>query len=207
MAEKLSSDVWTSGNLFERLEHRDKFFVLDVRNRDEFEKFRLEDRIPIPAISIPYFEMLEQDGKDETLDSVVAYVERDLADHLPSDMPILAVRAKGDTSEIVSQRLRRLGYANANLKGGMKAWGECYATRALVEGPDLAIYQVSRPARACLSYVVAGTGKAVVIDPLRHLHPYLDLARGKSLRIETVINTHGHADHISPGFPVVLDLM
>ncbi len=102
------------------------------------------------------------------LDSVVAYVERDLTDQLPSDLPILAVCAKGDTSEFVAQGLRRLGYASANLKGGMKAWGEHYATRAVVEGPDLAIYQVSRPARGCLSYIVASAGKAIVIDPLRH---------------------------------------
>jgi hypothetical protein len=34
----------------------------------------------------------------------------------------------------------------------MKAWDEHYATGALVEGPDLAIYQVSRPARGCPSY-------------------------------------------------------
>src|SRR5207237_9956690 len=54
---------------------------------------------------------------------------------------------------------------------GMKAWGEHYAVRALVEDPDLAIYQVSRPARGCLSYIVASAGKAIVIDPLRHLHP------------------------------------
>jgi glyoxylase-like metal-dependent hydrolase (beta-lactamase superfamily II) len=195
----MNNEVWTAGDLLERLERRDKFFVLDVRNRDEFEKFRLEGRSTVPAVNIPYFEMLELGGKDEMLDSVVAYVERDLADQLPSDVPILAVCAKGDTSEFVAQGLRRLGYASANLERGMKAWGEYYATRALLEGPDLAIYQVSRPARGCLSYVVASAGKAIVIDPLRHLYPYLDLARDMSLTIEAVIDTHGHADHISGG--------
>ena len=115
----------------------------------------------MPAVNIPYVEMLELGDKEEMLDSVVAYVERDLADQLPSDLPILAVCAKGDTSEFVAQALRRLGYASANRKGGMKAWGEHYATRALVEGPDLAIYQVSRPARGCLSYLVASAGKAI----------------------------------------------
>jgi glyoxylase-like metal-dependent hydrolase (beta-lactamase superfamily II) len=143
--------------------------------------------------------MLELGGKDEMVDSVVAYVEQHMANQLPHALPILSVCAKGDTSEFVAQGLRRLGYASANLKGGMKAWGEHYATRALAEGPDLAIYQVSRPARGCLSYVVASAGKAVVIDPLRHLHPYLDLARSKGLTIEKVIDTHGHADHISGG--------
>src|SRR5512141_2372727 len=198
-ADRMHEEVWTARDLLERMERRDDFFVLDVRNRDEFERFRLEGRSTLPAVNIPYFEMLELGGKDEMLDSVVAYVERDLSDKLPSDLPILAVCAKGDTSKFVAQGLRHLGYAGANLKGGMKAWGEHYATRALVEGPDLAIYQVSRPARGCLSYVVASAGKAIVIDPLRHLHPYLDLARGTGLTIETVIDTHGHADHISGG--------
>jgi glyoxylase-like metal-dependent hydrolase (beta-lactamase superfamily II)/rhodanese-related sulfurtransferase len=199
VAERLNHDVWTAGNLLERLERRDKFFVLDVRNRDEFERFRLEGRSPVPAVNVPYFEMLELGGKDEMLDSVIGYVERDLVDQLPSDLPILAVCAKGDTSEFVAQGLRQLGYASANLKGGMKAWGEYYATRTLVEGPDLAIYQVSRPARGCLSYMVASAGQAIVIDPLRHLHPYLDLARGSGLTVKAVIDTHGHADHISGG--------
>jgi len=197
--DPLTGDVWTAGDLLDRLERRDAFFVLDVRNRDEFERFRLEGRRPVPALNIPYFEMLEIGGKDEMVDSVVAYVEQDLTGALPSDLPILAVCAKGDTSEFVAQGLRRLGYRSANLKGGMRAWGEHYATRPLVESPDLAIYQVSRPARGCLSYVVASARKAIVIDPLRHLQPYLDLARGKGLTIEAVIDTHGHADHISGG--------
>jgi glyoxylase-like metal-dependent hydrolase (beta-lactamase superfamily II) len=143
--------------------------------------------------------MLELGGKDEMVDSVVAYIEQHMANQLPHALPILSVCAKGDTSEYVSQGLHRLGYASANLEGGMKAWGLHYATRAVVETPTLAVYQVSRPARGCLSYVVASAGKAVVIDPLRHLHPYLDLARSKGLTIERVIDTHGHADHISGG--------
>jgi glyoxylase-like metal-dependent hydrolase (beta-lactamase superfamily II)/rhodanese-related sulfurtransferase len=199
VAERLDGEVWTPANLLEWLEDGADFFVLDVRNRDEFQRFRLEGRRPLPAINVPYFEMLELGGKDEMLDSVVAYLESELAAQLPADRPILAVCAKGDTSEFVAQGLRRLGYASANLKGGMKAWGGHYATQAVVESPDLAVYQVSRPARGCLSYVVAGAGKALVIDPLRHLHPYLDLADAAGLTIESVIDTHGHADHISGG--------
>jgi glyoxylase-like metal-dependent hydrolase (beta-lactamase superfamily II)/rhodanese-related sulfurtransferase len=199
MAERLNERAWTAEDLLERLERREKFFIVDVRNRDEFERFPIEGRSPVPSINIPYFEMLELGGKDDMLESVVSYVERDLARQLPSDMPILAVCAKGGTSEFVAQGLRHLDYDSSNLEGGMKAWGEHYATRALVEGPDLAIYQVSRPARGCLSYIVGSAGKAIVVDPLRHLHPYVDLARAKGLTIEAVIDTHGHADHISGG--------
>ncbi len=102
-AERLQEEVWTTGDLLERLEGRDKFFVLDVRNRDEFQRFRLEGCTPVPAVNIPYFEMLEVGGKDEMLDSVVAYLEREAAARFPSDLPILAVCAKGDTSEFVAQ--------------------------------------------------------------------------------------------------------
>jgi glyoxylase-like metal-dependent hydrolase (beta-lactamase superfamily II)/rhodanese-related sulfurtransferase len=192
-------EAWSAEELLRRLDRRDPLFVLDVRNRDEFERFRLEGRSPLPTVNVPYFEMLEAGGKDDMLESVVAYLEQNLAGQLPSDLPILAVCAKGGTSEFVAQGLRRLNYSGTNLEGGMKAWGEHYATRALVESPDLSIFQVSRPARGCLSYVVASDRKAIVIDALRHLHPYLDLARDKGLTIEAVIDTHGHADHISGG--------
>jgi glyoxylase-like metal-dependent hydrolase (beta-lactamase superfamily II)/rhodanese-related sulfurtransferase len=197
--KKNGESVWMTADLLARLERCEKFFVLDVRNRDEFERFRLEGREPLPAVNLPYFEMLELGGKDEMVDSVVACVEEHLAGQLPRELPILSVCAKGDTSEYVAQGLGLLGYTSANLKGGMKAWGDYYSTRAVVETPDLAVYQVSRPARGCLSYVVASNGKALVIDPLRHTHPYLELAKSKSFEIESVVDTHGHADHISGG--------
>ena len=147
MAKPPNDETWTAADLFERLERRDKFFLLDVRNRDEFARSRIEGRSPLPAVNVPYFEMLEEGGQDDMLDSVVAYVGRNLADHLPSDLPLLAVCAKGGTSEIVAQGLRRLGYASVNLAGGMEAWSRHYLTRALLAGRELAIYQVSRPAR------------------------------------------------------------
>lgn len=195
----MTGNAWTTQELLERLERRDGLFVLDVRNREEFERFRLEGCEPLATVNVPYFEMLELGGKDEMLDSVMAYVERDLAGQLPTDRPALAVCAKGETSEFVAEGLRRLGYASASLEGGMRAWGKYYATRAVEESSDAAVYQISRPARGCLSYAIASEGKAIVIDPGRHLGPYLALAREKGFAIETVIDTHGHADHISGG--------
>lgn len=191
--------VWTAGELLDRLDEQNEPFVLDVRNREEFERFRLEGRRPLQTLNLPYFEMLEAGGQDDMMDSVVACLERDLATQLPRDRPILAVCAKGTTSLFVAEGLRRLGYDGFTLEGGIAGWGGHYATRAVVEGPDLSIYQISRPARGCLSYVVAGNGRATVIDATRHLHPYLELARRRGLVIERVLDTHGHADHISGG--------
>ena len=128
---------------------------------------------------MPYFELLEMGGKDDMLDSITAGLEQGLAQQLPKDTPILAVCAKGESAGFVAQVLRQMGFDAATLQGGTKAWSEHYAIQTISETADLAVYQVSRPARGCLSYVIASEGKAIVIDPLRHLAPYLDLARNK----------------------------
>lgn len=61
------------------------------------------------------------------------------------------------------------------------------------------ITQIARPARGCLSYVVASGRRAIIVDPLRHADHYLSLCRREAWEIELVIDTHGHADHISGG--------
>jgi len=197
--DELTTEIaWTAGELLDQLRRRQKLFVLDVRNREEFARFPLEGA-SLSAINLPYFEMLEAGGKDDMVDSVVACVEQDFADKLPKDSPVLAVCAKGDTSEYVMQGLQRLGYDAGSLKGGMKAWGNYYEWQAIVDTPELGIFQISRPARGCLSYMVVGDGKAIVVDPLRHLHPYTELAGAHNCRVTTIIDTHSHADHISGG--------
>ena len=197
--DELATEIqWTAGQLLDQLRRRQKLFVLDVRNREEFERFPLEGA-GVSAINLPYFEILESGGKDDMVDSVVACLEREFADELPKDAPILAVCAKGDTSEYVMQGLQRLGYDAGSLKGGMKAWGNYYEAQAIVDTLELAVFQISRPARGCLSYMVVGDGKAIVIDPLRHLQPYTELARARNWSITTIIDTHSHADHISGG--------
>ncbi len=97
MPESTAGPVWTTGHLLEQLEQRGKFFVVDVRNRDAFERFRVEGRVPLPAVNIPYFELLEMGGKDDMLDSVTAGIEQGLAQELPKDVPILTVCAKGES--------------------------------------------------------------------------------------------------------------
>lgn len=49
------------------------------------------------------------------------------------------------------------------------------------------------------SYLVgcAATGEAIVIDPLREIKPYLEMAKAQNLRITAVTETHIHADFLS----------
>jgi hydroxyacylglutathione hydrolase len=52
---------------------------------------------------------------------------------------------------------------------------------------------------SCASYLVGdtGAGVAAVIDPQWAIEPYLRLSRLHGVRIEHVIETHNHADHVS----------
>jgi len=51
----------------------------------------------------------------------------------------------------------------------------------------------------CASYLIgdADAGAAAVIDPQWDIDPYLQLSRLHGLRIEHVLETHNHADHVS----------
>ena len=200
MAEKASSTTqWEVEQLHEQLEQGEDFFVFDVRNEDEYESWKIEGRKKIPMVNVPYYEMLEVDEHDDIVDSFVDFLEKGWTEKLPRSEPILAVCAKGDTSEFVAEALRRLDFKAFNLEGGTAAWGDHYHTRPIVETAELGVYQVSRPARGCLSYMVTSEGKAALIDPLRHTDVYASLAAEKGVSIELVLDTHGHADHISGG--------
>ena len=51
----------------------------------------------------------------------------------------------------------------------------------------------------CASYLVGdrGSGTAAVVDPQWDIAPYLHLSRLHGVRIEHVLETHNHADHVS----------
>jgi glyoxylase-like metal-dependent hydrolase (beta-lactamase superfamily II)/rhodanese-related sulfurtransferase len=176
----------TVDELKQMLDSGEPFVLLDVRNDDEFERWRIEGRYPFETVHIPYFAFLEdQEGS-------IARV--------PKDRPIVAVCAKGGASDYVAELLRERGYNAMNLEGGMIAWGNYYQVKSIpAVGTDLAIYQVIRPARGDLAYVVVSNGEAVIIDPTRHLEPYLDLVDREGLRLVAILDTHAHADHISGG--------
>jgi rhodanese-related sulfurtransferase/glyoxylase-like metal-dependent hydrolase (beta-lactamase superfamily II) len=57
--------------------------------------------------------------------------------------------------------------------------------------------QVIHEDLGCASYIAADDGTAVVVDPQWDIEPYLHLARLHGVRIEHVLETHNHADHVS----------
>ncbi len=197
MSEGASQTEWTAAELSRRLESGEEFFVFDVRMDEEYEAWKIEGSVPLPMVNVPYYEMLEVDEHDDVVDTFVDFLQESWASKLPADKPILAVCAKGDTSEFVAEAMRRLDLDAYNLAGGTKAWGDYYDVRTVEESEERSVYQVVRPARGCLSYVVVSQGNGVVIDPLRHIVHYTQLAEEKGFEITLVLDTHGHADHIS----------
>ena len=192
--------VWSPAYLHQRLAGAHPFAILDVRNEDEFARWKIEGKAPLRSLNIPYFDLLDlEDEKEEIATAVARAVPIYLKGKLPEGEPVLVVCAKGDTSPHVADGLRRQGYEAFNLEGGMAAWGDHYELRPIVESARLTIFQISRPAKGCLSYVVASGGEAVVVDAARHTDSYMRLVTERSWRVKGVIESHLQADHVSGG--------
>lgn len=172
------------------LDDGEPFILLDVRNEDEFQRWKVEGKHTPPTVNIPYFAFLEDTEGN--------------AGKVPRDRPVVVICAKGGSSAWVADEvLRPRGYDVANLKGGMAAWGSYYAVHSVPEAVGtVRIWQLERPARGCLHHMIGygqGVRQAVVIDPPRHYERVIDLARSEGLTITHIIDTHAHADHISGG--------
>ena len=47
------------------------------------------------------------------------------------------------------------------------------------------------------AYYIESNGEAAIIDPLREVQPYIDMAENRGARIKYVFETHFHADFVS----------
>lgn len=197
----------TPGELRARFNRREPIVIFDVRPDDQFDVCQIDAPPPGRVLHVPLRRMLDASGGAEAPDAVAAYARTHLREALPRDASIVAVCARGLTAQAVVAGLQQSGYAAELLAGGMQAWGEFYEVVPIDVGPpegghhteDIRIFQVIRAARGCVSHVVASGREAIVIDPLRHVDRYLDFARDHRVRIVAVVDTHGHADHVSGG--------
>jgi glyoxylase-like metal-dependent hydrolase (beta-lactamase superfamily II)/rhodanese-related sulfurtransferase len=183
----------TSSEMKRMLDAGEEFILLDVRNDDEFARWRIEGRHMPPTVHIPYFVAIEDP------DGFMAHVER----QIPKDRLVVAVCAKGDSSAwIANEFLRPKGYRVVNLEGGIVAWGSYYDAHEVPESADdvVRVIQLERTARGCLHYIVNYDGdKAIVIDPPRHVERVLEVTHQRGWSITHIFETHVHADHITGG--------
>ncbi|WHY73217.1 MBL fold metallo-hydrolase [Fictibacillus enclensis] len=175
----------TAAQVASRVIRKSNLFILDVRNEDTFQDWKIEGEA-FQYLNIPYFDLL--DGVD------------DILDQLPKDTDILVVCAKEGSSVMVAEMLSEQGLDVFYLQGGMKAWSEYLRpvkVGSLKNGG--ALYQFVRLGKGCLSYLIESDGEALIVDTARMTEPYEAFAREKGLTIKYAVDTHLHADHISGG--------
>ncbi|GAA0303054.1 glyoxylase-like metal-dependent hydrolase (beta-lactamase superfamily II)/rhodanese-related sulfurtransferase [Gracilibacillus halotolerans] len=181
----MSVNKWTAAQVARKVIDNEELFILDVRNQDAFEDWKIEGH-KFEYLNIPYFELL--DGVEEILPK------------LPTDKEVLVVCAKEGSSVMVAEMLSDAGREVAYLEGGMKSWSsylEPIKVADLDNGGEL--YQFVRIGKGCLSYMVISEGEAAIIDAVRFTDLFIDFAKEKNVEIKHVFDTHLHADHISGG--------
>lgn len=164
--------------------------LLDVRNADEFESWKIEGRRPIDIVHIPYFDFIEDEH------AAIARLPQTTRD-------IVVVCAKGGSSEMVADLLRGAGRPARNLIGGMIAYGQ-YLQPIRIPNTSgvpshLEVWQFNRRGKGCLSYAILDHDEAIIVDPSRTIDAYETFLTMKGARLRHVLDTHVHADHVSGG--------
>jgi glyoxylase-like metal-dependent hydrolase (beta-lactamase superfamily II)/rhodanese-related sulfurtransferase len=175
--------------LLKRADAGDPLLLLDVRNADDFERWRIEARRPLETVHVPYFDFIEDEEKAMA--------------SLPKSREVVVVCASGDSSEMVAEMLNERGFPARNVVGGMAAYG-AYLEPVRVpvaseERGRFEIWQLNRRGKGCLSYVVRAKDEAIVVDPSRDVERYEALLKELGARLVQVLDTHVHADHVSGG--------
>ncbi len=160
-------------DLKNRIDNGERLFLLDVRNWEEHRDWYIEG-----SVNIPVKELKER------------------LNEIPRQGEIITICAHGVRSSLATQLLSDMGLDVKTLAGGMAEWNCIFDIAEAKEG-GYEIIQFRRLGKGCLSYMIASEGKAVVVDPSFLAGEYLETAGRKNLKIEAVIDTHQHADHIS----------
>lgn len=180
-----SAPALTANALYEALLRGDAPYILDVRNAEDFGRWRVEGRAGLELQNIPYYDFIEDEDA--------------AARRIPAGREVLVVCAKEGSSQYVAELLRERGIQASYLAGGILSWGNLYDAREIVSASWGRIIQIARPARGDVSFVLVSDGAAALIDPLRHTAPYVAAVEAAGARISHVFDTHVHADHISGG--------
>ena len=179
------SSTITAAELYAEIAQGQVPQILDVRNADEYAAGAIEGSQPVQTSNVPVWRVVE--------------ALEELAGQTPEGAVIVC--GQGNGSELVAEEFEALGLHTRSLVGGTDAWARLLVPKEILGLPDgIRAWQLLRPAKACLSYVVGVPGgSCVVVDPARVTGPYLDLAAEHDMRVTHVIDTHLHADHISGG--------
>ncbi|MCY9657149.1 MBL fold metallo-hydrolase [Paenibacillus chondroitinus] len=174
----------SAGQLHEKMNSGKDVLILDVRNMDEFNNWKIEGK-KVKSINVPYFNFLEEDESNFK--------------ELPKDEEMVVVCAKGGSAQFVAETLAEKGYKTSVLDGGMLAWSQFYHPTVVAFDEKMKLIQINRFSKGCLSYAIISEGKGMIIDANQKVEYYLDFAKQYNFKIEHIVDSHLHADHISGG--------
>jgi len=162
------------------------FTLLDVRNNEEFGRFKVEGPHLSKMINVPYIEFIELEEES------VAKVE------VPKDESIRIVCAKEGSAKFVAEILVSNGWTDVRyLEGGIKTWGNLLAPKLVASQNGYKLYQFIRPGKASCSYGLTHQGEMAVFDPSRNTDFYQGFAAENGCKLVKTFETHLQADYIS----------
>jgi glyoxylase-like metal-dependent hydrolase (beta-lactamase superfamily II) len=160
------------------------FVLLDVRNNEEFNRFKVEGPYPPRMVNVPYVEFVEH--------------EEASAAQVPRGEAIRIVCAKEGSAKFVGEILANRGWEDvAYLKGGIKTWGNMLAPLLVADKGDYRLFQFIRPGKASCSYGLLVKDEMAVFDPSRNVDFYEQFAKDQGCQIVKSFETHLQADYIS----------
>jgi glyoxylase-like metal-dependent hydrolase (beta-lactamase superfamily II) len=162
------------------------FTLLDVRNNEEFGRFKVEGPLLSKMINIPYMEFIEKEEES------VAQVQ------VPKEESIRIVCAKEGSAKYVAEILVNNGWQDVRyLEEGIKSWGNMLAPKLVASENGYELYQFIRPGKASCSYGLIFEDEMAVFDPSRNVQFYQNFASEHGARIIKTFETHLQADYIS----------
>jgi glyoxylase-like metal-dependent hydrolase (beta-lactamase superfamily II) len=162
------------------------FTLLDVRNNEEFGRFKVEGPQLSKMINVPYIEFIELE--EESVAKVL----------VPKDERIRIVCAKEGSAKFVGEILVENGWTDVRyLEGGIKTWGNMLAPKLITSQAGYKLYQFIRPAKASCSYGLIYENEMVVFDPSRNIDFYQSFASENGCKLVKTFETHLQADYIS----------
>jgi len=170
-----------------KLDAGESLRLLDVRDRDEYEQWRIRGE-SVTATQLPFTKFLQA--------KVTGEVD-DIVDDVAGTGPITVVCGRGEASAFVAGLLTEHGFEAQNLSDGMEGWARLYEARE-IPCDAATVRQYRRPSSGCLGYMIVSDGSATVVDPLRAFTDrYVADAADHDASLTYAIDTHVHADHVS----------
>ena len=179
-------DTVAATRLRDRIDAGESFTLLDTRPEGSYEAWHIRD-----ARQYTYHPDSEFDAEEFRSQT-----------GLTPDEEVVTICAKGVSSFDIANQLQDAGYESVTVvEDGMEGWSEVYDVVEIPTVSDVEIVQFQRRAKGCLSYLIGdpASSRAAVVDPTRHVERVAEVASDRGYSVESVFDTHVHADHVSGG--------